>query len=106
MEEVVVEDAEAVVEAVEDKRTTVVNIKSGKDYDILIDRTTKWGNPFREGVHGNRENVIKMYEEYIRANDFLMDSIGELEGKVLGCWCKPKPCHGDVLIKILNERLH
>lgn len=20
-----------------------------------------------------------------------------LEGKVLGCWCKPNPCHGDVL---------
>ena len=28
----------------------------------------------------------------------------ELEGKELGCWCKPSPCHGDILIKLLKER--
>ena len=26
-----------------------------------------------------------------------------LKGKVLGCWCKPGPCHGDVLARIANE---
>ena len=28
----------------------------------------------------------------------------ELRGKTLGCWCAPKPCHGDVLLEIANER--
>ena len=28
----------------------------------------------------------------------------ELEGKELGCWCKPSPCHGDILIKLFKER--
>ena len=26
------------------------------------------------------------------------------EGKELGCWCKPSPCHGDILIKLFKER--
>jgi len=26
----------------------------------------------------------------------------ELDGKILGCWCKPKHCHGDELIRCLN----
>ena len=28
----------------------------------------------------------------------------ELEGKEIGCWCKPSPCHGDILIKLFKER--
>ena len=28
----------------------------------------------------------------------------ELEGKELGCWCKPYLCHGDILIKLFKER--
>ena len=27
----------------------------------------------------------------------------ELRGKVLGCWCSPKACHGDVLAEIANS---
>ena len=28
-----------------------------------------------------------------------------MEGKVLGCWCKPsQPCHADVLIKLFDEK--
>ena len=32
-----------------------------------------------------------------------MDAIPELNGKVLGCWCKPSACHGDILIKLFKE---
>ena len=44
-----------------------------------------------------------MYEQYIRSSPLIND-IEELRGKVLGCWCKPSPCHGDILLKILDER--
>lgn len=27
----------------------------------------------------------------------------ELRGKILGCWCKPLDCHGDVLILVADE---
>ena len=26
----------------------------------------------------------------------------ELKGKVLGCWCKPASCHGDVIAEIID----
>ena len=62
---------------------------------------SKWGNPFRGDKHG--DNWAIKYEEYVRSKPELMASLGELRGKVLGCWCAPEPCHGDVLIKMLNE---
>lgn len=62
---------------------------------------SKWGNPFRGDKHG--DNWPFKYEEYVRSRPELMASLGELRGKVLGCWCAPEPCHGDVLIKMLNE---
>ena len=80
----------------------VVHCKRGK-YDIYIGRPSKWGNPFNIGPDGSREEVIAKYEQYIRGNRFLMSRLKELEGKVLGCWCSPLPCHGDVLIKLVKE---
>ena len=35
-------------------------------YDVLIARPSKWGNPFRIGRDGNRDQVIKMYEVHVR----------------------------------------
>ena len=29
--------------------------------------------------------------------------LSELKGKRLGCWCKPAPCHGDVLVELIEE---
>jgi len=72
-------------------------------YDIYIGRPSKWENPFKIGVDGTRSEVIKLYEEYVRNNKYLMESLPELEGKILGCWCYPKRCHGEVLIKLLDE---
>ena len=31
------------------------------------------------------------------------NDLEELEGKTLGCWCKPKTCHGDVLVELVND---
>jgi hypothetical protein len=33
-----------------------------------------------------------------------MNDLHELNGKELGCWCKPDKCHGDILIKLYNEK--
>jgi len=27
----------------------------------------------------------------------------KLKGKRLGCWCKPKGCHGDVIVELLED---
>ena len=64
---------------------------------------SKWANPFTSSKYG-LEKCLERYEEYIRNNKELMDSLPELKDKILGCWCKPKSCHGDILIKLLKEK--
>lgn len=27
----------------------------------------------------------------------------EFKDKTLACWCKPKACHGDVLVELMGE---
>lgn len=61
------------------------------------------GNPYVIGPDGTREEVIQKYEEHVRSSKILMRALPSFAGKTLGCWCYPKPCHGDVLIKILKE---
>jgi hypothetical protein len=88
----------------------VVHCKK-EPYDVYIGRGSKWGNPYshKEGtmaawVVDTREQAILLYEEHIRSQPELMDAaIKELRGKILGCYCKPLDCHGDVLLKIANE---
>ncbi len=68
-------------------------------YDVYIGRPSKWGNPFIIGPDGTREEVIMKFEQYLLNSELLKD-IGELDGKILGCWCRPYfPCHGDILVK-------
>ncbi len=80
----------------------VVHCKQ-ENYDVYIGRPSKWGNPFSIGKDGTRKEVIKKYRNYILSNKKLMNELHELEGKVLGCWCKPRACHGDVLIELLDK---
>lgn len=74
-------------------------------YDIYIGRPSKWGNPFRIGLDGTREEVMEKYREYVQGRPNLVASLPGLRGKVLGCFCRPrKPCHGDVLLELAEER--
>jgi hypothetical protein len=92
--------------------TKVVHCKE-EDYDVYIGRPSKWGNPFKIGANGNREGVIFMYEEWLRGNlfqdvepekrNYILKNISGLKNKTLGCWCKPKSCHGDILARMANE---
>tara|TARA_B100001996_G_C18600215_1_gene569539 strand:- start:405 stop:701 length:297 start_codon:yes stop_codon:yes gene_type:complete len=62
-----------------------------------------WANPFTVKQCGSVEKACEKYEEWIRTQPKLMKRLPELKGKVLGCWCKPGPCHGDVLVRLLDE---
>lgn len=85
--------------------TRIVHCKK-EPYDVYIGRPSKWGNPYIIGPDGTREEVIQKYEEHVRSSKILMRALPSLEGKVLGCWCPPRPCHGEVLIKLLEELKH
>jgi len=66
-----------------------------------------WANPYKIDKDNNREDVLKEYEEYIKNKINLTDlNLNDLKGKVLGCWCHPEKCHGDILIKLLNEHIY
>lgn len=80
----------------------VVHCKKSK-YDVYIGRPSIWGNPFTIGKDGNRKEVIEKYKEWIQTQPQLLDIIKYLRGKVLGCWCAPKECHGDILADLANK---
>ena len=63
---------------------------------------SKWGNPFKLSEY-DRNTCLNLYEDYVRNTPDLINNINDLRGKELGCWCKPEGCHGDILIKLLNE---
>lgn len=76
---------------------------------IYIGRGSKWGNPFShmKGTKAryfveSRDEAIEAYEEWLLNNVELLDQLDELIGKDLWCFCKPKRCHGDVLIKLVR----
>jgi hypothetical protein len=69
---------------------------------VLIDRTTKFGNPFIIGKDGTRGEVIQKFEQYLCTNAELMEAVKGLKGKDLVCWCAPLACHGDVIEKYAN----
>ncbi len=81
---------------------TVVHCKRAP-YDVYIGRPSKWGNPFAIGKDGTRSEVIDKYRTWIVTQPHLMASLPELKGKILGCWCAPQPCHGDVLSQLATE---
>ena len=88
------------------KGAAVVNRRKSS-FDVYIGRPSKWGNPFEIGKDGTREEVIKKFEADFRKrlgdNPQLITDLLLLNGKILGCYCAPKPCHGDVLVKLIAE---
>ena len=82
-------------------QTKVVHCKK-QPYDIYIGRPSIWGNPFILGRDGTRIEVVERYRIYLHSKPELMDKILSLRGKVLGCWCSPHACHGDVLAELAD----
>ena len=48
----------------------------------------KWGNPYKLDDYSSRREVVDLYKQYILSDEqvTLLESVGELKGKVLGCW--------------------
>jgi hypothetical protein len=67
---------------------------------------SKWGNPFKITKDCSRDECIRQFEVYIRDKiqaENLQEELLSLKGKALGCWCKPEACHGDVLLRLIEE---
>ena len=84
------------------------NVYIGRDMSRYVAgaKGSKWGNPFR-AKKANKKSLkkcLEKYEDHVRNSPHLFNAVMELEGKELGCWCWPYPCHGDILIKLIKER--
>lgn len=89
---------------------------------VKVDRSTRWGNPFRVGIHGEAETCarrfrqlvgghismmpplpVPTYTEQAKALDHVRANLPALRGKNLACWCPlDAPCHADVLLELAN----
>jgi hypothetical protein len=77
-------------------------------HDVFIGRPSIFGNPFHLGADGTRTEVLIKYEVWLRQRlvedlAFARELDG-LRGKVLACFCAPKPCHGNIIVKLIKER--
>jgi hypothetical protein len=73
---------------------------------VYIGRPSQWGNPFHISPTKTRTQVIALFETYWYAPDqapLRNAAVTELQDKVCGCYCHPKPCHGDVIAAYVNE---
>ena len=87
------------------------NVYIGRGGIVFIDgerfpkQNSIWANPFKIGKN-TIEECISGYETYIRhkiENEYGIEKLMELKGKNLGCWCYPNDCHGNTLIKLIDE---
>jgi hypothetical protein len=94
-------------EVLPSERTRAVNMRD-EAYDVYIGRPREglegpFGNPFRAGP------ALKRFRQYFldrvaRDTDFRLQVLS-LRGKRLGCYCKPKPCHGDIIAEWVESQL-
>jgi len=85
-------------------KTVVVN-RHYKSYTVYIGRGTKFGNPYRIGPDGTRGDVIAKHKKDFYDNWELQEAVwNELRGEIIGCSCKPLPCHGDTYVEYIENR--
>lgn len=96
--------------------TTVVNMHKTDGFDVYIGRIGGtympdpphrgcFGNPYRIGEY-SRTECIRLFKEYflkrIEKDEVFRTAVLALQGKRLGCFCKPRACHGDVIKEWLD----
>jgi hypothetical protein len=77
------------------------------DNDVYVGRPSPWGNPFKIGKHGTRDDVLALYALWLKGNApearWVRENIHLLRGKDLVCWCVPADCHAEILLLLANE---
>ena len=93
--------------SIEEKKTRVVNINY-ELCEVYIGRPSMFGNPFPISREITRDEAILKFAAYferrIKEDKEFRDAVHSLKGKVLGCYCKPKACHGDYIASYLDNR--
>jgi len=93
---------------VESGKTVIANLSRDKHLiqwadrnglSVLVDRGTKFGNPFVLNDDGDRDTVCDSYRDhYLPNKPSILRALPALKGKVLICHCYPERCHAQSLI--------
>ena len=71
---------------------------------VYVGRPSKWGTPLPLACEKDREAVLQKYEAWLATQPALLEAAKkELKGRDLVCWCAPKACHADVLLRVANS---
>jgi len=70
---------------------------------VKVARPTKWGNwVTSEFPELSIEKNLGLYKAHAKLD--MRDSLNELKGKNLACFCPlNKPCHADILLELANK---
>jgi len=91
--------------------TRRVNVRDRVDGAVYVGRAaprarlaaSPFRNPYKENVHGSRDEIVAMFREWILGEPRLLGRLHELHGRPLACWCPPgKACHADVLVELVE----
>ena len=70
---------------------------------MSVDRGTEWGNPFIMKSERDRDKVCAQFEAYARWRLTIEPEwLLPLRGQDLACWCAPKRCHAETLLRLAN----
>uniref|UniRef100_A0A6M3LIG7 DUF4326 domain-containing protein n=1 Tax=viral metagenome TaxID=1070528 RepID=A0A6M3LIG7_9ZZZZ len=84
----------------------VINLHKEK-YDVYIGRGSMFGNPYPLTHSNTRKIVIDLYREWfynqLKYPEFkaAVEKLRDVD--TLGCYCKPLPCHGDIIVEYLEN---
>lgn len=71
-------------------------------FDVFIGRPSRWASPFVFDGVTPRETILARYRQWLIRQPLLLRDVQTLRGKVLGCDCPPRRCHGEVLVELAN----
>jgi hypothetical protein len=93
----------------QEMRTVVVN-RYKEPFEVDIGRGSKWGNPYSHEpksrakfIVKSRAEAVRLFRYWILGQPHLLADLGELKGKILGCYCLPKACHGEILAELADN---
>jgi hypothetical protein len=85
--------------------------KAPKGTFKYVGRPSLFGNPFNlvdASSATERQSVIDSFAQYfhdrVESDQEFKQAVLSLKGSDLGCWCAPKPCHADVLLRWLEDK--
>ncbi len=77
---------------------------------VHIHRPHILGNPFRMNREADRDEVIEKYKQWlwshIKARSAVFEALRRIadcaNDTALVCYCKPKSCHGDIIVSAVQ----